>query len=539
MTRKILVKKPSLLIPLFFVLVSVGCDMFNSPLKSFIDRSTNVAIPQDHYFLTDFYRNDGFVAIPPGLETRIRIPLHNPRGHGLSLSVENAPYEVTVELDGDAAVVSISGPQRGELFDLVLSVQDSVTGRLMPSYYLPRLEARFLNANLQSLLVTSPPGIILSPGFAPGHTSYTATVPYGTPYLYVSAALPPGVYSTAALRYGGGLPVPFAGDSILRQIPVSAGAAVITIEVTAESGFQRTYTLTVTEGIALPPLTGTVSITGTAQEGQTLTADTSALGGDGDYSFQWRRGDVNVGADSSTYIVQPGDIGYTLTVTVMRTGNSGSVTSPPTAVVTASPLPPLTGTVSITGTAQVGQTLTADTSALEGTGDISFQWRRGDVNIGTNSNTYLVQPEDIGSTITVTVMRTGNSASVTSPPTAVVADLPALTGTVSIEGTAQVGQILTADTTALGGDGEISFQWNRGNAPIAGATGSAYTLQAADVGYVITVTVTRAGNSASVTSLPTAVVILPPLTGTVSITGTPQEGQTLTADTSALGGAGD
>jgi len=92
----------------------------------------------------------------------------------------------------------------------------------------------------------------------------------------------------------------------------------------------------------------------------------------------------------------------------------GNETSP-----TTDDKPALKGTVSISGTAQVGQTLTANTNSLIGTGTISYQWKRGSTNIGT-SRTYQVQTADVGSTITVSVTRAGNSGSVTSSPTAVV-----------------------------------------------------------------------------------------------------------------------
>ncbi|MCL2809187.1 MAG: leucine-rich repeat domain-containing protein [Treponema sp.] len=75
----------------------------------------------------------------------------------------------------------------------------------------------------------------------------------------------------------------------------------------------------------------------------------------------------------------------------------------------------LSGTVTITGNAQVGQILTANTSALGGSGTISYQWKRGINNIGT-SNTYIVQSGDFGSNITLTVTRSGISGSVTSLP---------------------------------------------------------------------------------------------------------------------------
>ncbi|MDR0502016.1 MAG: leucine-rich repeat domain-containing protein [Treponema sp.] len=169
-------------------------------------------------------------------------------------------------------------------------------------------------------------------------------------------------------------------------------------------------------------LTGTVSITGTAVVGQTLTAVTTALNGSGIITFQWMRGGTTViGSNSSTYIVQTADIGYTITVTVTRSGNSGSVTSSPTVTVTDSTLPALTGTVSITGTARIGQALTAVTTALGGSGDITYQWKRGgDTVIGSNSNIYVIQSDDLGFAITVTVTRSGNSGNVTSAATAIV-----------------------------------------------------------------------------------------------------------------------
>ena len=190
------------------------------------------------------------------------------------------------------------------------------------------------------------------------------------------------------------------------------------IAVSAMIGF--TFAACDDPDAGLPALTGTVSITGNAQVGQTLTANTGSLGGNGDIIYQWKRGGTNIGTNSRTYTVLADDVGSTITVTVTRTGFSGSVISNPTLTVTNSGLPVLTGVVTITGTAQVGLTLTANTGSLEGSGTMTYQWRRETTNIGTNSNTYIVQTADAGSTITVTVTRSGNSGSVTSSPTATV-----------------------------------------------------------------------------------------------------------------------
>ena len=101
-----------------------------------------------------------------------------------------------------------------------------------------------------------------------------------------------------------------------------------------------------------------------------------------------------------------------------------------TAVVVARPNIPATGTPSISGTAQVGETLTADTSAIaDGNGldatEFSYQWLADSVDIqGATGNTYILVAADVGKTITVLVSFTddgGNEERLTSAATAVVA----------------------------------------------------------------------------------------------------------------------
>jgi hypothetical protein len=105
---------------------------------------------------------------------------------------------------------------------------------------------------------------------------------------------------------------------------------------------------------AAPVNTGEPKISGTAQEGQTLTAtsgswtSTTTLS----YAYQWRRcnaqgnGCSNVGgADTSSYLVRAGDVGNTLRVRVTARNADGSAqsTSNQTDVVKAkSVAPPIT-----------------------------------------------------------------------------------------------------------------------------------------------------------------------------------------------------
>jgi hypothetical protein len=258
---------------------------------------------------------------------------------------------------------------------------------------------------------------------------------------------------------------------------------------------------------SLPTLTGEVIIIGSAEVGQTLTANIDSLGGSGTISYQWRRitvnsGTVNIGTNINTYTVQSSDVGSTITVTVTCSGYIGSITSTPTAGIG---LPILTGTVSISGTAEVGKTLTADTTNLDGNGTISYHWKRETINIGTNSNTYIVQPTDEGSTITVTVTRSSNSGSVTSDPTTIVI-IPVLEGTIGIIGNTYVGQTLRADISGLNGIGAYSYVWKSGdtvgtvNTVITNTNQQTYTLTQTDVDKYIAVTITNSINPGNVIS---------------------------------------
>ena len=263
------------------------------------------------------------------------------------------------------------------------------------------------------------------------------------------------------------------------------------------------------------------------------------------------------------------DQGTTIKVRVSFTddaSNAETLTSAATAAVAAAPNTPATGAPTITGTAQVGQTLTAGTTAIMDangltTPSYTFQWIRvatdnSETNIsGATVSTYTLVAADQGTTIKVTVSFTddaSNAETLTSAATAAVAAAPntPATGAPTITGTAQVGQTLTAGTTAIMDANGLTtpsytYQWIRvatdnSETNIASATVSTYTLVAADQGTTVKVTVSftdDASNAETLTSAATAAVAAAPntpATGAPTITGTAQVGQTLTAGTTAI-----
>lgn len=95
--------------------------------------------------------------------------------------------------------------------------------------------------------------------------------------------------------------------------------------------------------------------------------------------------------------------------------------------VAAANRPPV-GIPTITGSPQVGQLLTADTSGIsdpDGVGTFSYQWKKAGTDIaGATASTYTPVAGDSGSTLSVQVSYTdgaGNAESIASAPTAAVA----------------------------------------------------------------------------------------------------------------------
>ncbi len=115
-----------------------------------------------------------------------------------------------------------------------------------------------------------------------------------------------------------------------------------------------------------------------------------------------------------------------------------------------------------------------------------------------------------------------------------------LSGTVTITGTAQYNQQLTASYDPVHDDEQVTYQWNRGDQPISGAIGSTYTLTEADIGKSITVTATAtdSNHTGSVTS--TAVTVGKAPQTALTISGLPDKvyvGDQFTL--TASGGTGD
>ena len=172
-----------------------------------------------------------------------------------------------------------------------------------------------------------------------------------------------------------------------------------------------------------------------------------------------------------------------------------------------------TGLPTITGTAQVGETLTASASGIaddDGLTNATFAWQwiindgtSDAVIAGATAETYTLTSAEAGKTVKVRATFTddgGTEETLVSAATATVeASNAAPTGLPTITGTARVGDTLTASASGIAdadglSDAVFTWQWiaNDGasDAEIPGATGATYTLTVAEAGQSIRVLVT-------------------------------------------------
>lgn len=177
------------------------------------------------------------------------------------------------------------------------------------------------NADLSDLTLSAG---ALSPAFAPGTTSYTATVANAVADITVT---PTTADATATVKVNG---VAVANATASGAIPLNVGANTITAQATAGDGTTvKTYTVTVTRVLPL-----TVSTTSSGATCSTLGAATAIpSGGVPPYTYSWSPGNQTTaqatGLEAGTYLVMVTDSLNSLAAasTVVSTTNTLVATS--------------------------------------------------------------------------------------------------------------------------------------------------------------------------------------------------------------------
>ena len=189
-----------------------------------------------------------------------------------------------------------------------------------------------------------------------------------------------------------------------------------------------------TAASAAPPVnTSTPTIEGNAETpfvGDKLTANPGQWSGSPTgYKYQWDRcnalGDrVNcvavTGATSAAYTVEKADVGHTLRVRVTATNADGSATkdSRATGIVSDTVAPKVYARPVLSGTAEVGSSLTTTIGTWAGASTFKFQWQQCDKGgnncsnvAGATGRTYGVRSSDVGMELRAVVTATNKYGS--------------------------------------------------------------------------------------------------------------------------------
>ena len=275
---------------------------------------------------------------------------------------------------------------------------------------------------------------------------------------------------------------------------------VLTVDGTFTQGAGGTLEVEV-DGAAAGTGFDRLAVTGTANLGGTLAILR-------DPGFEPDAGDtfqvVTSGSRTGTFA--------TVTGTAIATGKDFEARYPAAApfgaqLVVTGEDEPTAGVPVIEGTMAVGSTITCNEGTWTGDPDFTYAWLRDGTPIpGATARTYPIVAADAARQLTcrVTGTNTAGSAVATSAARSVPAVGPASSSPPAISGTPATGQTLTCDPGTFTGAPAptLAFEWLRDGTPIAGATGSTYTLTGDDAGHAITcrVTATNPGGSAAATS---------------------------------------
>ena len=286
-------------------------------------------------------------------------------------TVSNAAATVTVN-----GVAVTSGSPSGAIalavganaITTVVTAQDGTTTK---SYTTTVIRAAAsTNANLSSLALSSGS---LTPGFASGTTSYTASVPNTTAAITVT---PTVSSSNSTVTVNG---VSLASGSASGAIGLSVGTNTITTVVTAQDGgTTKTYTTSVTREAAAPTLSLSPSaLSGGETVGQTYAVTFSTAGGVAPYSYAVTAGALPAGlslTSNGTLSGTPtagGSFNFTVTATDSSTG-AGAPYSTARAYTMTVAAPTITIAPTTVPAAKVAVAYSQQISAANGTGPYNY-----------------------------------------------------------------------------------------------------------------------------------------------------------------------
>ena len=239
----------------FFLIVIIflffaACDVYNTPLKEYIEYATSRAAADDDLKISPngHKMTNGTIAISPSDEakyTYITLDIDNPRKGSIKLEMEGEGSEyATAKLNEEGqAVITIKNQERGHEFDLSMNIY--VNGRQMGEpKKIPKMQNRYFNNKLISLDIRHSAGFTDSynTNYNPHDKNYWVELISGKNTIQINA----NKHKYSSFKISGENGNLFTVDNDITIIP---------IVVTADCGIEENYTLTVYKDEKAPIIT--------------------------------------------------------------------------------------------------------------------------------------------------------------------------------------------------------------------------------------------------------------------------------------------
>jgi predicted deacylase len=348
----------------------------------------------------------------------------------------------------------------------------------------PCATASIVNSNAIKMTVNNPIAPTISIAVSPGTSVCAGTIVTFTATITNGGTAPAFQWMKNGINISGNKTfVDTAvknGDSIYCIITSNAACATSTAK---SNGIKMTVNSLITPTVSIATSPGTSVCAGTK-----VTFTATITNGGTTPVYQWKKNGVNVGTNSNTYVIDTA-LKNNDSIYCALTSNAACVASTAKSNgVKMTVNPPVTPTVSIAATPGAaictGSKVTLTATVINGGASPIYQWKKNNVNVGTNSKTYIDSTLKTGDSIYCTlagnapcaitgiVNSNGIKMTVSNPVT------PAISIAVSPGTSICAGSSVTFTATATNGGTAPVYQWKKNGINI-GTNSKTYVVDTA------------------------------------------------------------
>ena len=454
-------------------------------------------------------------------------------------AITTQPANQTV-LEGSTATFTVAASGTAPLTYQWKKGGTAVTGATSASYTTPATVLTDSGSSF-TVTVTNVAGNVTS-------SAATLTVNPAPPTITAqpaSATVTTGATATFTVVASGTAPLSYQWNLGGTAITGATSASYTTPATTlADNGSSFTVTVTNAQGTvtssaailtvqAAPVFTTQPVGTTTVLAGASVTF-TAAATGNPVPTFQWYKGTTLLtGQIAATLTIASSTLADAGSYTVVATNSLGSVTSSAAVLIVNQAPVFTTQPVSATVVAPASASFTA---AASGFPVPTYQWQKGGVNItGATTATYTLATTSLADAATYTCVATNSIGTATSNGAVLTIQVPPAITTQPV-GTSVTAGASVSFTVVATGTPAPTYQWQKNNVNISGATSATYTIASttlADAGAYTVVVTNPAG---TVTSAAAALTVnAPPVITAQPANQSVVVGQTATFSVTATG----